>query len=198
MFLITDILFSFVFLSTWPSPFSLWPRYLLPWHGSHVRRKIEVIFSFWHVNRIVLQEKEFAIPLADAFSCTLQLNVDDLGYRILLGRGDTSSLLHSRAQSSLLYWCRAVFKTKGSKILGWPKSLFGFFLKMVQNIQMNFLANPIKVNLFVPEGGEAERREEEKKVKELNVGPNLLCILCLEGAKQLQEAPPFPSLPPYV
>ena len=198
MFLIIDILFSFVFLSTWPSPFSLWPRYLLPWHGSHVRRKIEVIFSFWHVNRTVLQEKEFAVPLADAFSCTLQLNVDDLGYRILLGRGDTSSLLHSRAQSSLLCWCRAVFKTKGSKILSWPKGLFGFFLKMVQNIQMNFLANPIKVTLFVPEGGEAERREEEKKVKELNVGPNLLCILCLEGAKQLQEAPPFLSLPPYV
>ena len=91
-----------------------------------------------------------------------------------------------------------MFKTKGSKILSWPKSLFGFFLKMVQNIQMNFLANPIKVTLFVPEGGEAERREEEKKVKELNVGPNLLCILCLEGAKQLQEAPPFLSLPPYV
>ena len=68
---------------------------------------------------------------------------------------------------------------------------------MVQKIQMNFLANK-SYFLFVPEGGEAERREKEKKVKELNVGPNLLCILWLEGAKQLQEAPPYPSPPPYV
>ena len=60
--------------------------------------------------------------------------------------------------------------------MGWPKSLFRFFHKMVQKIQMNFLANK-SYFLFVPEGGEAERREEEKKVKELNVGPNLLCIL---------------------
>ena len=54
--------------------------------------------------------------------------------------------------------------------------MFRFFHKMVQKIQMNFLANK-SYFLFVPEGGEAERREEEKKVKELNVGPNLLCIL---------------------
>ena len=30
------------------------------------------------------------------------------------------------------------------EVLGWPKSSFGFFHKMLQKTQTNFLANPIK------------------------------------------------------
>ena len=33
-------------------------------------------------------------------------------------------------------------------ILGWPKDLFGFFCKMTWKTQMNFLANPIFLDVL--------------------------------------------------